>query len=167
MKLPLRWYGAGLLTGVLLLVFWAWRQLPTLFRVDSTDVTGQGQETGHTDSDIISTRLYSWQFLLQSLAWEGGDTCKVLIEATQQEQMVLHAYKQAEVLRFAKEENLDWLSYARGVENLAIRIFDLGGVDKFDFGRDIGEANELFVVKYGLANTQVLVMMETHANATV
>lgn len=155
------------LIGVWLLAFWAWRQVPILFHVDGTDITDQGQESGYADPDIISTKLYSWQFLLQSLARESSDACKVLVETTQQEWMVPHAYKQAEVLRFAKEENLDWLSYARGVENLAIRIFDVGGVDKFDFGRDVGRAKELFVAKYGLADTQVLVMMETHANATV
>lgn len=163
MKLPLRWYWIGFLFG--LLVFWVWRQSSTFVHIDDTNRTVQEQESAGNDG--ISTRRYSWQFLFQSLALERGDTCKVLVEASRQEQIVLHAYRQIEVLRFAQEADLDWLSYARAVENLAIRIFDTGGIEKFDFARDVGSTKELFATEHELGSSQVLVMMETHANATV
>ncbi|GEM83401.1 hypothetical protein [Meiothermus hypogaeus] len=167
MKLPLRWYWVGLLCVVLALGFWAWRRVPTSDSTGEANPVVQGEELEYSGPSWFPTRLHSWQFLLQSWALESGDDCKVLAEAVRQEQIVLHAYRQMEVLHFAKEADLDWLSYARAVESLAIRIFNAGGIAQFDFSRNVGDTKELFGAECELGGSQVMVMMETHANATV
>lgn len=167
MKLPLRWYWVGLLFTVLALGFWVWRRVPAFDCTGEANCEVQGQGSEYSDPDEFPTRLHSWQFLLQSWALESGDDCKVLAEAVRQEQIVLYAYRQVEVLQFAQEADLDWLSYASAVESLAIRIFNVGGIAQFDYSRNVDSTKELFGAEHEPGGGQVMVMMETHANATV
>jgi len=124
---------------------------------------------GQTLPDGVQAIPISRQFLLPSLALRSGDTCSVLLEAKKQEEIVLYAYENSQVLCFAQDSGLDWLAYGEAVQRLALGIYGSGSIEAFN--GNAGGMEKLFspagLAGDGSQEIQATTVMETHFNGTI
>lgn len=161
------WQRVGRVMAGLWLLSTVW-SLPLPVQSQPENPVAGPQQGIQTRGEAASDKV-TWQFVVQSGS-APTDMCGALAEARRQQLMVLFAYQNTQVLQAAMDSGLNWQGYSTAVENLVRTVYTVGGIEHFDFARDVGPVETLLeplALSFDPGEVQIVTVLETHSNGTI